>query len=238
MSKPFFSIIIPTLNRPGLARAVRSVYSQTFKDWELIIVDDGSNPPVSLGSIAGDFGLPAWAIEQTHIVRFDRRKAKLAARNEGMRRAVGRWICWLDDDDEYSCRYLEYVEKFAQEKPGMALMNFGIIRYWRGGGTDFLPIHDFKEVQFKSGLIATGTFVFKTACVRQVGYFPEVTNPTAFAKESGIPHYNGEADGNIRHMGNPWGDDFWYFRKLLEEYQSHKLNAYLYFQHIGGGHIV
>ena len=217
---------------------MKSVISQTHKDWELIIVDDHSEIPVSPASISGGFIYPAEHLKKVKVIRLEKKGAKLVARNRGMKEANGRWICWLDDDDEYSCRYLEYVKRFADGKPGMALMNFGIVRYYRGGGTDFIGIRDFSKEEFKSGLIATGTFVFKRVCFDVVGPFPEATNPTMFAEMSGIPYYNGEEDGKVKHMGNPWGDDFWYFRKLLEKWQSFPLNAYLYYQHVGGGHNV
>ena len=43
-SSPFFSVIIPTYNRANLLKkAVQSVLNQTFQDWELIVVDDGSD---------------------------------------------------------------------------------------------------------------------------------------------------------------------------------------------------
>ena len=232
-----FSIVIPTVNRPGLERAIRSVAYQTFKEWELIVVNDNPTSLFNYDMLAR-MGLPVRIIKQVKLLNLEKKGGKLVARNTGMENATGDWICWLDDDDEYSCRYLEYVDRFANEKPGMALMNFGIIRYWRGGQTDFLPIYDFGKVELKSGMIATGTFAFKRACFGVVGPFPAVTNPTEFAKRSGIPHYDGSADGRVRHMGNPWGDDFWYFHQLLKNYQSHSLQAYLYYQHVGGGHNV
>jgi len=221
-------------------RAVRSVICQTYKDWELIVVDDKSAEQVSAGSILADFSpcISTQVLEKIRVFRLIDKGGKLIARNFGMSSAVGEWICWLDDDDEYSCRYLEYLNKATGEDSSAVLWNFGIVRYWRGGQTDMLPIYDFNEVEFRSGMIATGTFAFRRSCVDKVGLFPEAKNWTDFSRQSGIAHYNGEKDGKIRPMGNPWGDDFWYFRKLLEEYESKKLNAYLYYQHVGGGHNV
>lgn len=235
---PKYSVVIPTVNRPGLMRAARSVYHQTFKDWELIIVDDFSKEEVSEYYLPTDFRVDHASLRKVKIFRFKEKQGKLIARNFGMNSAQGDWICWLDDDDEYSCRYLEYVDKFVTENPGVNLVNLGIIRFWRGGQTDMLPIHDFLKVNFKSGMIATGTFVFKRSCVSTVGLFPEVKSWQEFSQKSGIPHYNGEEDGKVRPMGNPWGDDFWYFKKLLEHYEPKPLRAYLYFQHVGGGHNV
>lgn len=229
-----FSVVIPTINRPWLVRAVRSVVFQTFEDWELIIVNDNPEKPLSLATI-GYEGYPVRALKKIKIINLEKKGGKLIARNTGMQEAQGDWICWLDDDDEYSCRYLEYVAKFANEKSGMAVCNFGMVRYWRGGATDLLGLRDFSQVEFKSGLIATGTFVFKRECLKTTGFFPEAMSPMKFAEMSGIPHYDGSADGKIRPMGNPWGDDFWFFKQLLKHWQSFPLNAYLYFQHVGGG---
>ena len=229
-----FSIVIPTVNRPWLVRAVRSVIYQSFEDWELIIVNDNPEKPLTLDAL-GYEGYPVRSLKKISITNLEEKGGKLIARNEGMKAAQGKWICWLDDDDEYSCRYLEYVNKFANEKSGMAVCNFGMVRYWKGGDTDLLPPRDFSKVECKSGVIATGTFAFKRVCLETTGYFPEAKSPLGFAEASGIPHYDGTADGKVRPMGNPWGDDFWFFKQLLEHWQSFPLNAYLYFQHVGGG---
>jgi glycosyltransferase involved in cell wall biosynthesis len=180
-------------------------------------------------------GYSVKALKKVRIINLPEKGGKLIARNTGMQAAQGWWICWLDDDDEYSCRYLEYVNKFTSEKSGMSVCNFGMVRYWKGGDTDLIPPTNFKEVEFKSGRIATGTFAFKRECLKSTGYFPEATSPMMFAEMSGIPHYDGSGDGKVRPMGNPWGDDFWFFKQLLEHWQSFPLNAYLYFQHVGGG---
>jgi glycosyltransferase involved in cell wall biosynthesis len=65
---PRISVIIPTHNRPSLLReALASVRNQTCSDWEIVIVDDGSQPPVETEPLRKKFG------KQIHVVRnFDR----------------------------------------------------------------------------------------------------------------------------------------------------------------------
>lgn len=90
MPTPQLSIIIPTHNRPQLLlRAVRSAIAQTLDDIEIIVVDDGSTPPVELPNYP-----------QVKIVRLAPNRGGSAARNVGARAATARWITYLDDDDE------------------------------------------------------------------------------------------------------------------------------------------
>jgi glycosyltransferase involved in cell wall biosynthesis len=92
---PKVSAIIPTRNRPQvLERAIRSVLAQSFQDFEIIVVIDGPDettkpavleamdPRISTLSLPANVGLAE-------------------ARNEGIRRASGKWIALLDDDDEW-----------------------------------------------------------------------------------------------------------------------------------------
>jgi glycosyltransferase involved in cell wall biosynthesis len=90
---PFFTVIIPTFNRPAMLRqAVDSVLGQTFTDFELIVVDDDSR-----GS--------AWAAledVQDHRLSYvlnDRGRGGAGTRNAGIFRASGEWVAFLDDDD-------------------------------------------------------------------------------------------------------------------------------------------
>ncbi|TVP59428.1 MAG: glycosyltransferase family 2 protein [Nodularia sp. (in: Bacteria)] len=90
MPYPLLSIIIPTYNRPQLLpRAVKSALAQTLEDIEVIVVDDASNQPVNLP-----------AHPQLKIIRLSKNGGTAAARNIGAKTARGRWITYLDDDDE------------------------------------------------------------------------------------------------------------------------------------------
>jgi len=101
---PTFSIVIPTYNRPELLfRAVRSVRSQTFRDFEIIVVDDGSDAHLA----------PRLRTDhRTRIIRHTVNKGAAAARNSGIASARGTFISFLDDDDEYLCSFLS--ETFAR----------------------------------------------------------------------------------------------------------------------------
>jgi glycosyltransferase involved in cell wall biosynthesis len=97
---PFFSIIIPTYNRAHLiGRAIESVLGQTFKDWELIIVDDGSTDDTSAKVLA---------FQDERIRYVWQENAELnAARNMGIQAHKGVYLCFLDDDDLFLPEHLE-----------------------------------------------------------------------------------------------------------------------------------
>lgn len=88
--KPQVSVIIPTYNRfPLLAEAVESVRAQSYTDYELIIVDDGSEDETDL--FAKEPGLCYMKVERTGMPG--------ATRNRGAEIARGRYLAFLDSDD-------------------------------------------------------------------------------------------------------------------------------------------
>jgi len=90
---PTFSVVIPTHNRPsGVARALRSVAAQSFDDYEVIVVDDGS-------SDANPAWLASLQAPRYRVLRNARSLGVSAARNRGVAAASGEWITFLDDDD-------------------------------------------------------------------------------------------------------------------------------------------
>ena len=95
MSTPTVSIILPVFNRAAtLERCVGSVVAQTFKDWELIAVDDASRD----GSIAMVQSFPDPRIR---VLRHTQNRGAGAARDTAIKAAQGRWLALLDSDDEW-----------------------------------------------------------------------------------------------------------------------------------------
>jgi glycosyltransferase involved in cell wall biosynthesis len=95
----FVSIVIPVYNRADLLpRCLSSVEQQTFADWECLIVDDGSAD--SSLQVAGSFS--ARDARFKSLVRTRSRKGAAACRNEGIERAKGEFIIFLDSDDVLS----------------------------------------------------------------------------------------------------------------------------------------
>ena len=89
-----FSVVIPTRNRATLLeRALRSVASQTFTDFEAIVVDDGSTDATQL-TLASRRSFPLRSVTN------ERPKGVAAARNRGAAEAAGEFVVFLDDDDE------------------------------------------------------------------------------------------------------------------------------------------
>lgn len=86
------SVIIPTYNRyETLKRALRSVFAQTYKPEEVIVVDDGSDDDTY--KIKEDF--------PSIIYHFQNNAGVSAARNKGIKLSRYEWIAFLDSDDEY-----------------------------------------------------------------------------------------------------------------------------------------
>ncbi len=89
---PFFSVVIPTYNRRGmLERALNSVWLQTFTDYEVVIVDDGSTDETA--AYLATLGTRIKTIRQQN-------RGPAAARNAGARIARGTYLAFLDSDDE------------------------------------------------------------------------------------------------------------------------------------------
>ena len=105
-----FSIIIPTYNRASfLPKAIESVLAQTYTEWELIIVDDGSTDNTKeVVSKYNDSRI-------TYI--YQKNAERSAARNNGILHANGNYICFMDSDGYLAANRLELL-KVAIENSG------------------------------------------------------------------------------------------------------------------------
>lgn len=98
---PKISVVIPTYNRPDLLiRAVQSVVNQTFVDFEVIIVLDGPDK-ITENILQNIVDARIKLLKLAHSV------GGADARNAGVRAALGKWVAFLDDDDEWFAEKLK-----------------------------------------------------------------------------------------------------------------------------------
>ena len=128
--QPFFSIIITTYNRAQLIkRALDSLISQTEQDWEALIVDDGSTDD-TYSQI-----LPY--LNRYPKIRYFKKvhSGEAQSKNEGIYASTGKFISFLDSDDEYRQDHLELRKNILLENP--------TIQFFYGGmkvlGNQYVP---------------------------------------------------------------------------------------------------
>ena len=101
-----FSVVIPLYNKAlYVAKAIDSVLTQSFRDFELIIVDDGSrdaSAEIAAQAISGH--------EQCRLIRQDNAGVAMA-RNHGVAASQGSYLCFLDADDWWEPMFLEEMDK-------------------------------------------------------------------------------------------------------------------------------
>jgi glycosyltransferase involved in cell wall biosynthesis len=116
-----FSIITATFNRAHtLQRALDSVIAQDYDDWELIIVDDGSTDETS--SLVNDYRMRD---NRIHYL-YQSNSGQASARNAGVKISTGRYITFLDSDDEYLASHLSSREKILSLNPSIELLHGGV----------------------------------------------------------------------------------------------------------------
>ena len=106
MNENLVSIIMPAYNSEKyIANSINSVIRQTYKSWELIVVDDCSTDGTS--NVILNFG-----DERIHLLRNERNSGAAISRNRALREAKGKWIAFLDSDDIWHPEKLERQLKF------------------------------------------------------------------------------------------------------------------------------
>ncbi|MEE4216826.1 MAG: glycosyltransferase family A protein [Xanthomonadales bacterium] len=149
MTAPTFTVIVPTCNRlEKLQRALSSVAQQTFLDYEVIVVDDGSMDGTGkfIASMkqAGKFpGIPS-----LHVISNKNGKGAGLARNQALAKARGKLIAFLDDDDVWMPGYLQLQATRLQQHPGAGASVAAHIEFDQTGHEhlpDLVPLFEYQE---------------------------------------------------------------------------------------------
>ncbi len=108
---PWFSVVLSAYNRPKLlARCLDTILSQSFRDFEVVIVDDGSKDDTAeVGERTGD--------PRVRVVRHGVNRGLCAARDTGCRAAKGHWLIQLDSDHGLREGALENLHRRTREAP-------------------------------------------------------------------------------------------------------------------------
>ena len=119
--KPVISVVMASYNRAKyLKRSIESLLLQTFKEWELLVVDDGSKD--------NTFEIINEYLENNENIRYLKHKNRKLAltRNAGIEASVGEYITFLDSDDEYDKNHLKLRMNFMLGRPDVDLIHGGI----------------------------------------------------------------------------------------------------------------
>lgn len=174
--EPLVSIITPAYNRAEyIKRALDSALMQTYKNIEIIIVDDGSVDNTK------EIILPFLRDDRIHYL-YQKNQGVSRARNNGVKNAKGKYIALLDSDDFWNEEQrLEKQVRFLEEHQEYILIGGGIIRIDENGKELSKTLNpetdqDIRKAMLCSCLIAPSTAVFSKKAWEIVGGFDENCN--------------------------------------------------------------
>ncbi len=225
------SVIIPTYNRlEKLKRAVDSILEQTYKDFELIIVDDGSTDKTK--EYFENFDAVKYIYQEN--------KGVSSARNTGIKASEGEWLSFLDSDDEWLPRKLEKQIEFAENNENIKIIHSNEI--WIRNGVRVNEMNKHKKLggwiyqnSLPLCLISPSAVIIHSSVFNEKGLFDE-TYPYAedydlwlrltpyyeigFIEEPLIKKYGGDED----QLSRNWGLDEYRVKSLEKMIKNPDLN--------------
>lgn len=174
--KKLFSIVLPVYNKEkSIFSTVTSILNQTFQDYELIIINDGStdNTEKVLKQIKS---------EKINYI-YSENNGVSSARNLGIENAQYDWIAFIDGDDLWDKNYLEVIQRYIAEFPEYSIFSTAI-KYNENGNEyypkysinlknkEFLIIENFFKASLGDPILSSSSTVVKSNLIKSVGGFP------------------------------------------------------------------
>ena len=178
LKNPTVSVIIPTYNRANLiGKAIKSVLKQTYQDFEIIVINDGSTDNTE------DVirGFPDKRVE--YIKKYKKNKGISVARNIGIKVAMGKYIALLDSDDEWLPEKLDkQINVLQSESPKVGVVYSNALYIDESGKNINRKLDNSKKAEGNIyedllGKYCVGypsSFLIKKECLNRVGLFDDL----------------------------------------------------------------
>lgn len=193
---PIVSVVIPFFNAGDtILETIRSVLAQHLTEWEILIIDDCSTEPFSNGvSIELD-----WVMNEPRISyhRSDRNLGPAVSRNIGLAKARGKYVCFLDSDDQYdpaffreAARALDFFPDISAITTGVELTNCHrpVSQYHHGCVVNCIP----------------SNVMVRTEIARLIGGFPEDLAFRGEAAGEDIAFKGALSNFTMHHLSHPY----------------------------------
>lgn len=176
------SVILTTYNRVHyVEQALKSVFAQTFKDYELIVIDDGS--------IDGTREILSPYMDRMNYIWQENSGSPIGAKNTGLQHSKAPWVAYLDSDDIWEPRMLETRMAVAREHPDMGLI-YGDCYYFQDGnmqnrkltlapGRDNKHPKRFQYEHFTNFAVAFDGVLFRRESLERIGQLDASAFPNA-----------------------------------------------------------
>ena len=226
---PAVTVVIPAYNASRyIGQALDSVQAQTFSDYELIVVNDGSSDSYELEQVLRSHPLPIIYLSQEN-------KGVSAARNAAIKIAKGEFYAQLDADDQWTPDYLEAQLQILADNPDVALVypNATIIADGSDVERDFMEVSPSEgEVNFESLVRQQCTVMTcvtaRMSAIREAGMFDETLRSCEdfdlwlrVARNVGrITYHRRKLAIYRRHPGSLSSDRVWMVRHLLSVFEK------------------
>lgn len=220
-----FSVIIPLYNKaPYIKKALESVCAQTYRDYEIIVINDGSTDNsvnVAEATLREFSGCPMGYSLEFRVIN-QPNAGVAAARNNGVARAHGEYIAFLDADDWWEPTYLERMAQLIADYPDARLYGMNYIYYKPGKTRVALKCKtgyiNYPKEYYESGamMIFTSSSSMPKRIYEEMGGFPlgiklgedfllwaktAMHYPVAFCEEP-LAYYNNDVPVTMRATRN------------------------------------
>ncbi len=151
---PIVSVVIPCYNHAHyLKDSIKSVLEQSYQQFEIIVVDDGSENPDEVPSVVSKIGDP-----RIRVIRHDTNKGLAAARNTGVQASVGPFILPLDADDMIKPLFLEKTLNFLNERADVDIAYTDVELFGAVSQVVEMPEYDFELMLKKNLMLCTSLY--------------------------------------------------------------------------------